>query len=93
MVQGHKIFNFRGPAQKILVFVAWGQKILVCSGLETENIGFYWSGNRKYWFLVVRGQKILVFGGPGTENIGFWWSGDRQKILVFSGLGTENIGF
>ena len=40
MVQGHKILNFSGPAQKIWIFMAWGQKILVCSGLETENIGF-----------------------------------------------------
>ena len=48
-----------------------GQKILVLSGPGTENIGFWWSGDKKYWFLVVRGQKILVLSGSGTENIDF----------------------
>ena len=54
------------------------QKILVFGGPGTENIGFWWSGDRKYWVLAVRGQKIFVFGGLGTEN---------------SGPGTENISF
>ena len=54
------------------------QKILVFGGPGTENVGFGWSGDRKYWFLVVRGQKIFVFSGPGTENIGFQWFGDRR---------------
>ena len=35
--------------------VVWGKKILVFSGPGTEIIGFWWSGDRKYWFLVVRG--------------------------------------
>ena len=51
--------------------MVWGKKILVFSGPGTENIDFWWSGDRKYWFLVVRGQKILVFRGSGTENIDF----------------------
>ena len=47
------------------------QKILVFGSPGTENTGFWWSGDKKYWVLVVRGQKILVFSGSGTENIGF----------------------
>ena len=47
------------------------QKILAFGGPGTENIGFRWSGDRKYWFLVVQGEKILGFSGLGTENIGF----------------------
>ena len=73
-----------------------GQKILVFSGPGTENIGFcspgtghicfWWSGDRKYWFLVVRGQKILGFSGPGTENIDFWCSRDKNiDFLVLRG--------
>ena len=48
-----------------------GKKILVFSGPGTENIGFWWSGDRKNRFLIVGGLIILVFNGLGTENIGF----------------------
>ena len=68
-----------------------GKKILVFSGPGAENIGFWWSGDRKYWFLVVWGQKILCFSGPGTKYSFLVVRG--QKILIFKGSGTENIGF
>ena len=77
-------------------------RVLIFGALATEDIDFWCSGNRKYWFFKLRRQKILIFGALATDNIHFWCSGDRkywflvfrrQKILVFGAPATENIGF
>ena len=59
--------------------------------LHIENIVFWRSMDRKFWFLVLRGQKTLLFDAPRTENLFFGAPG--TKILIFSDPGTENIDF
>ena len=53
------------------------QKILIFSGRETENIEFYWSGDKKIDFLVVQTQKILIFSLKVLER--FWLGGGHAR--------------
>ena len=106
IVWGQKILVFGAQARENIDFwwfcvVQW-HKILICSALgKEENIEFrwfWWSGDRKYWFLVVWGQKIWIFDGQywffvvwGQKILIF--IGLRPEILILSGLGKENIDF